>query len=90
VTIWHPPPPPHIPPTIVLSVRQADVLAGICLGQSNAEIGLHLFLTEDSVKTHVKRLFAALGARNRWHAAAMACSGQVHIEVPADKRRRAA
>ena len=39
-------------------------------GKSNAEIGRELFVSEDTVKTHARRLFRKLGARDRAHAVA--------------------
>ncbi len=45
-------------------------------GKSNAEIGRELFVSEDTVKTHARRLFRKLGARDRAHAVASA-SGPV-------------
>ena len=35
-----------------------------------AEIGRELFVSEDTVKTHARRLFRKLGARDRAHAVA--------------------
>lgn len=69
------------PPDPALTRRQAQVLLGICLGHSNADIGARLNVCEDTVKTHVKRILVALGATSRAHAAAIAMSGQVAIEV---------
>lgn len=78
---WYPPPVPDRPPLVLLTARQADVLAGICLGQTNAHIGRRLFITEECVKTHVRRILRAMGARNRCDAAALACSGRLAIHV---------
>lgn len=88
-TPWRPPR-TDTPPTVVITVRQAQVLSLICLGMSNAEIGRRLYLSLDTVKTFCKRLFRALGARNRAHAAALACSRQVLIVVTDNPWRRAA
>ena len=40
-------------------------------GQSNGEIGKELFLSEDTIKTHARRLFRKLGARDRAQAVAV-------------------
>ena len=40
-------------------------------GRSNGEIGRELFLSEDTVKTHARRLFRKLGAADRAQAVAM-------------------
>lgn len=55
-----------------LTERELEVLAGMCEGQSNAEIGRGLYLSEDTVKTHARRLFRKLGAADRAHAVAIA------------------
>jgi len=55
----------------MLTERELDVLAGMCEGRSNAEIGRSLFLSEDTVKTHARRLFKKLGAVDRAHAVAL-------------------
>lgn len=52
-----------------LSPREQEVLALIALGKTNAEIGEQLFLSVDTVKTYVRRVFAKLGVNNRTQAA---------------------
>ncbi|GAB3963479.1 helix-turn-helix transcriptional regulator [Plantactinospora veratri] len=54
----------------VLTEREMQVLVGMADGKSNAEIGRELFVSEDTVKTHARRLFRKLGARDRAHAVA--------------------
>lgn len=56
---------------IPLTERELQVLRGMSQGQSNAEIGRELFLSEDTVKTHARRLFRKLGARDRAQAVAV-------------------
>lgn len=75
-------------PEPVLTRRQAQVLLGICLGHSNAEIADRLHVAPDTVKTHVKRILTALGAVTRVHAASIAMSGQVAIKVRAYDNER--
>ena len=52
-----------------LSPREQEVLALLALGRTNAEIGEQLFLSVDTVKTYVRRVFAKLGVNNRTQAA---------------------
>jgi DNA-binding NarL/FixJ family response regulator len=59
-------------PARALTERELEVLGGMCEGRSNAEIGRGLFLSEDTVKTHARRLFRKLGASDRAHAVAIA------------------
>jgi DNA-binding NarL/FixJ family response regulator len=54
-----------------LTHRELQVLQGMSGGRSNNEIGRHLYLAEDTVKTHARRLFSKLGARDRAHAVAL-------------------
>ncbi len=58
------------PRRTALTERELQVLRGMADGKSNAEIGRELFVSEDTVKTHARRLFRKLGARDRAHAVA--------------------
>jgi DNA-binding NarL/FixJ family response regulator len=65
------PPPEGAPRRTALTQRELQVLRGMADGRSNAEIGRELFVSEDTVKTHARRLFRKLGARDRAHAVAV-------------------
>jgi DNA-binding NarL/FixJ family response regulator len=54
-----------------LTERELQVLAGMARGRSNAEIGRELYLSEDTVKTHARRLFRKVGAADRAQAVAL-------------------
>jgi DNA-binding NarL/FixJ family response regulator len=54
-----------------LTERELQVLTGMSQGRSNGEIGRDLFLSEDTVKTHARRLFRKLGAADRAQAVAV-------------------
>jgi DNA-binding NarL/FixJ family response regulator len=58
-------------PAPALTERELQVLTGMSRGRSNAEIGKELFLSEDTVKTHARRLFRKLGAADRAQAVAV-------------------
>jgi DNA-binding NarL/FixJ family response regulator len=58
-------------PAPALTERELQVLTGMSHGQSNAEIGKDLFLSEDTVKTHARRLFRKLSAADRAQAVAV-------------------
>jgi DNA-binding NarL/FixJ family response regulator len=51
--------------------RELEVLQLISDGLVNREIGQRLFLSEETVKSHVRHLLAKLQARSRAHAVAV-------------------
>lgn len=65
-------PAPSAPADVpALTEREMQVLNGMSRGRSNAEIGKELYLSEDTVKTHARRLFKKLGAADRAQAVAV-------------------
>jgi PAS domain S-box-containing protein len=69
---------PHLPSrsrdngdlTKLLTARQVEILALIAEGLNNAEIATRLYLTESTVKWHVRKILKALGVANRAQAVA--------------------
>lgn len=51
-----------------LTPRELEILDLIAAGLSNRQIAGRLFVTENTVKTHTRNLFAKLGARRRTQA----------------------
>jgi len=64
-----------------LTAREAEVLTLLASGLSNAEIAQRLFLSNATVKTHINRIFAKTGARDR--AQAVRYAYQHGIATPA-------
>ena len=64
-----------------LSQRELEVLQLLTKGRSNKEIGSSLFISEDTVKAHLKTLFAKLRVQDRTEAAISAIRhGIVHLD----------
>jgi DNA-binding CsgD family transcriptional regulator len=61
---------------VALTVREREVLQLVAAGCTNADIGARLFLGEETVKTHLKKLMRKLGVSNRAQAGALYASLQ--------------
>jgi len=68
---------------VELSDRESEVLALIARGLTNAQIAEELYLSIETVKTYVKRLYAKLDVHNRAQAAVAASTHQL---TPRDQR----
>jgi DNA-binding CsgD family transcriptional regulator len=63
-----------------LTERELDVLELVAEGYSTAEIARALWITEDTVRTHIKRMLARLGASTRAQAVAIAFRAELWRE----------
>ena len=55
-----------------ITAREREVLELVAEGYSTAEIARALWITEDTVRTHIKRMLLRLNARTRAQAVAIA------------------
>ncbi len=60
-----------------LTQREAEILGMIARGMTNPEIAAQLFLSNHTIKTHISRIFAKTGSRDR--AAAIGYAHRHHI-----------
>lgn len=67
-----------------LTERESEILSLLSTGMTNRELGSTLYLSENTIKTHLRSLYAKLGIRNRAQAAALAGQG-----ILGDQRPRA-
>ena len=69
-----------------LSAREMDVLLLLCKGHSNAEIAAELFVSANTVKTHVSNLLFKLDVKRRTQAADRARVLGLIGETPSPER----
>ena len=60
-----------------ITEREIDVLSGVAKGLSDKEIASNLFLSESTVKTHLRTVYQRLNFRNRAQAAAFAVENHI-------------
>jgi DNA-binding NarL/FixJ family response regulator len=60
-----PAPTPAAPPPDGLTQRELEILRLIARGLTNPEIAAQLYLSNHTVKTHISRIFAKTGSRDR-------------------------
>jgi DNA-binding NarL/FixJ family response regulator len=64
-----------------LSKREIDVLKKVAGGNRNIDIAGLLFISEETVKGHVKHIMGKLGAKDRTEAVAIAIRrGIIHLD----------
>jgi len=51
---------------IVFTERQVEIINLVRQGKTNKEIGAELFISENTVKYHLKIIYNVLGIENRW------------------------
>jgi len=59
-------------PQSMLSEREMEILDLLALGQTTQQIASGLFLSENTIKTHVRHILEKLGAANRTEAVSKA------------------
>ena len=55
-----------------LTLRESEILKHVATGKSNRDIGAFLFISEQTVKSHLRHIMDKLGAFDRAHAVAIA------------------
>ena len=66
------PEPPPLPGLERLTTREREILTLVAAGLSNDQIAAKVFLSSNTVKTHVARTHTKLGARDRKHLVILA------------------
>jgi DNA-binding NarL/FixJ family response regulator len=69
--------------SLKLPPRLFDVLQGLAAGEHLCETATRLHISEDTVKTHRRRLYARLGARSGAQAVAIASRAGLPLQVGA-------
>ena len=74
-----------------LTGRESELLALLPTGMTNRELGAHLYLSENTIKTQLRSLFSKLNVRNRVQAVALARNivGVHHSQTSTDVKGNA-
>jgi len=64
----------------VLSAREVEVLKCVARGAANHGIAAQLYISETTVKTHMRNIFIKLDAKDRTHAVRVALKRRI-LEV---------
>jgi DNA-binding NarL/FixJ family response regulator len=76
-------------PTLVdLPPMLVNILDSLCEGKSNRQIGNDWGISEDTVKTHLKRLYGKLGVGDRLQAVVLVLSGAVDVRLRGGRQRQ--
>ena len=65
-----------------LSQREREILRHLAMGASGRQIAADLFISSETVRTHLRNILAKLGAQTRPHAVALALQ---HGEITAEE-----
>jgi DNA-binding NarL/FixJ family response regulator len=60
---------------IGLTERESELLSLLSTGMTNRELGSHLYVSENTIKTQLRHLYAKLDVRSRAQAASLAAQG---------------
>jgi DNA-binding NarL/FixJ family response regulator len=80
---WSPPLRRDTPSEAFLTPGQARVLTRLCYGLTNQQIAHGLHVTTNTINTHLRGIYKALGVNDRTAAVAVALSGRTAINVRA-------
>jgi two-component system, NarL family, response regulator LiaR len=70
---------------IGLTERESELLSLLPTGMTNRELGSHLYVSENTIKTQLRSLYAKLDVRNRAQASALAGQGILGDHRPQTK-----
>lgn len=70
---------------IGLTERESELLSLLPTGMTNRELGSHLYVSENTIKTQLRSLYTKLGVRNRAQAASLAGQGILGDHRPQTK-----
>jgi DNA-binding CsgD family transcriptional regulator len=74
--------PQALPTDLHLTARELEMLGHLAEGRTNAEIAKQCWITENTVKFHLKNLFRKLGVRDRGQAMMIARAARGRLGQP--------